>query len=355
LLTTTDENLTIHLYKPKEGLSMSILRVVEDGVEFFTVNSTGKGAMSEIGISRICHVSQQSINELIQNTVTGNVKAECLKHLAGKDFRLQAKMDGSAIYTRLNLVCSEYVAALIEYYAFESRYKTKEALFAYRKFAKMGIDAWIQGITGWQPPAPANPKQIDLTDIRLPIDSINILTAENFSSTVYRLFLHIQSVGQQGDRPNIRKICTELKISRPTYHKHIRRLYNLGLLPDWLEVETRNYPERFVRDWLHQELGGEIEVPTPDGPIDLLTKHDIIEVKTIEHWKEAIGHIVTKRLNYPDLTPCIMLFGETKRNLDHIEQRCQALKIEVGFRPIRYRENSTTKELEVSFRDRKAA
>jgi hypothetical protein len=338
---------------------MSILRVVEDGAEFFTVQATGKSGTSESGLARIVNVSQKAINYLLgDDPVRTKQRPECLKPFEKEGFHLELPGENNG-----KIVRADVSAVVIEYYAFESRHKTKEALFAYRKFAQMGIERWIQSITGWQPPAPANPKPmvsdrpqvIDLTDIRLLIDSINILTAESFSSTVYRLFLHIQSVGQQGDRPNIRKICTELKISRPTYHKHIRRLYNLGLLPDWLEVETRNYPERFVRDWLHQELGGEIEVPTPDGPIDLLTKHDIIEVKTIEHWKEAIGHIVTKRLNYPDLTPCIMLFGETKRNLDHIEQRCQALKIEVGFRPIRYRENSKTKELEVSFRDAKAA
>jgi hypothetical protein len=39
---------------------------------------------------------------------------------------------------------------VIEHYAFESKRKTKEALFAFRKFATMGIQTWIQGITGWQ-------------------------------------------------------------------------------------------------------------------------------------------------------------------------------------------------------------
>jgi hypothetical protein len=324
---------------------MNIIITEKEGVEFFTVLLTGKSGMSISGLGRLCNVDEKSIRDLLKKiSVRSSRLSKCLQHLQGRDFEFGLRGDKNA-----RLVCSDFCASILEYYAFESRRKTEEALFAHRKFAKMGIEAWIQGITGWQPPIATGAKPIDLTDIRLPIESINILTAESFSSTVYRLFLHIQKLDQQGDRPNVRKICTELNITRPTYHKHIRRLYNLGLLPDWLEVETRNYPERFVRDWLHQQLGGQIEAPTPDGPIDLLTKQEVIEVKAIRHWKEAIGHVITKCLNHPERIPCIMLFGETSHNLEHIEQRCEALDIQLGFRSIRYAENMETKELELSF------
>jgi hypothetical protein len=328
---------------------MSILRVVQDNVEFFTVEATGISGMSEMGLSRLVGVAHQSIHDLIQNILAGRSRSKCFKPFVGRSVILQVDTEIGGKKVLVNIVSSQICAVIINYYAFISASKTDTAYYSSLKFAEMGIEAWIQGITGWRPPTAASAKPIDLTDIRLPIESINILTAESFSSTVYRLFLHIQKLDQQGDRPNTRKICTELNITRPTYHKHIRRLYNLGLLPDWLEVETRNYPERFVRDWLHQQLGGQIEAPTPDGPIDLLTKQEVIEVKAIRHWKEAIGHVMIKHLNHPDRIPCIMLFGETRHNLEHIEQRCEALDIQLGFRSIQYHENTQTQELELNF------
>jgi hypothetical protein len=328
---------------------MSILRVVQDGVEFFTVEATGVSGMSETSLSRLVGIAHQSVHDLIQNISAGRSRSKCFKPFAGRAFIQQAHVEINGKRIPINIVSSQICSVIINYYAFISDSKTETAYYSSLKFAEIGIERWIQGITGWRPPIATGAKPIDLTDIRLPIESINILTAESFSSTVYRLFLHIQKLDQQGDRPNVRKICTELNITRPTYHKHIRRLYNLGLLPDWLEVETRNYPERFVRDWLHQQLGGQIEAPTPDGPIDLLTKEEVIEVKAIRHWKEAIGHVITKCLNHPERIPCIMLFGETSHNLEHIEQRCEALDIQLGFRSIRYAENMETKELELSF------
>jgi hypothetical protein len=160
---------------------MSILRVVQDEVEFVNVIQTGVGAISESGIGRICGVSHKSIEPWAERVSVGTCSLpKCLEPLRGKPIELELRGEKNS-----RLFLAPFCAGMIEYYAFESPRKTKEALFAYRKFAQMGIERWIQSITGWQPPTPANPKQIDLTDIRLPIDAINILTAENFSSTVY--------------------------------------------------------------------------------------------------------------------------------------------------------------------------
>lgn len=198
---------------------MNIISTEKEGVEFFTILMTGKSGMSIAGLGRLCNVDEKSIRDLLRKiSVRTSRLSKCLQHLQGRDFEFGLRGEKNA-----RLVCSDFCAGILEYYAFESRRKTEEALFAHRKFAKMGIEAWIQGITGWRPPIATGAKPIDLTDIRLPIESINILTAESFSSTVYRLFLHIQKVDQQGDRPNVRKICAELKITRPTYHKHDKK------------------------------------------------------------------------------------------------------------------------------------
>ncbi len=50
------------------------------------------------------------------------------------------------------LFLAPFCAGMIEYYAFEADKPTEAALFAYRKFAKMGIEQWIRSITGWTPP-----------------------------------------------------------------------------------------------------------------------------------------------------------------------------------------------------------
>jgi hypothetical protein len=321
---------------------MTITRVFQDGVEFFTVIETGESGLSESGVSRLVGVSQKAINNLLgHNPVRTKRYPECLERLRDKGFHLELPGENNS-----KLVKAEVVAAVVEYYAFESRNKTAEALYAYRKFATMGIEAWIQTITGWQRP-PAVPEII--TETRLNNDDINLLIGEKRPSSIYRLYLHLHSIGQQGQRPTVTQICDRLSITRATYHKSVRRLYDLGLLPDWLEIEKRNYAERFVRDWLQSELGGETEVPTPDGPIDLLTDKNIIEVKAIEQWKEAIGHIITKSANYPELHAGILLFGKSDRNFDHITKRCEALDITVGFRAIQYEVNPLTNATEISF------
>ncbi len=102
-----------------------------------------------------------------------------------------------------------------------------------------------------------------------------------------------------------------------------------------------------MRDWLHRELGGQIEAPTPYGPIDLLTDDSVIEVKAVEDWKEAIGHVIVKTAEYPKLTPCLMLFGDKVNNFTRIQESCQRLKIELGCLLVKYVYNEANELQEV--------
>ena len=133
---------------------MTITRVEVDGVEFFTINATGKSGTSISGAARLNGVTQQSMSELIQNVGTGKVQSECLKPFLGKDMRVQVTFDRKEAHTQITWLQSEFVAAVTEYYAFESRHKTPEAVFSFRKFAAMGIERWIHSITGWEAPKP---------------------------------------------------------------------------------------------------------------------------------------------------------------------------------------------------------
>ena len=93
---------------------------------------------------------------------------------------------------RASRECRKPVCAdVIEYYAIESRDKTEEALFAYRKFAKQGITSWIQGITEWH--GNAIPKNGIVTDF----NTIETLMDKRLDGS----FLSRLSSAPKGDPP----------------------------------------------------------------------------------------------------------------------------------------------------------
>ncbi|MGB8697902.1 MAG: hypothetical protein WCD18_00665, partial [Thermosynechococcaceae cyanobacterium] len=297
------------------------------------------------GLGRLCGVSHKAIEPWITTVSVGTSPLpKCLEPLRGKPVELELRGKKNS-----RLLIAPFCAGMIEYYAFEARVKKAEALFTYRKFATMGIERWIQDITGWKPPEIQAPeeKEILLPDLNFSRNLIQTLTQNQLSPTAYRLCLHLHKVGQLGERPTVAKLCKDLEISRPTFHKTIRCLNDLDVLPNWFEIETRNYPERIVRDWLHSELGGQIEAPTPYGPIDLLTDDSVIEVKAVENWKEAIGHVLVKALKHPDHDPCLMLFSDRIRNFQPIRECCEAFGIILGFQLIQYAYDETDELLAI--------
>jgi hypothetical protein len=331
---------------------MTITRVIKDGVEFFTLNITGEGAVSESGLARLCDVKHQSMNELVQRIIAGNVTAECLKPFSGKDIRLQATDEPTGMFSQIALIRADASAAIVEYYAYESRYKTESALFAFRKFAKMGIERWIQGITGWVDPSFQPPSPPPLPDLNLARAAIDILKNPNvLSANGYRLYLQIHDADQQHQRPTIAELCKSLKITRPTYHKALNLLDQFNLLPRWVITHNRRQPERFVRDWLQAKIGGQPEAPSPDGPIDLLTDEEVIEVKALHNWKDGIGHVLVKAQNYPDRHKCLLLFGEAGQNLEQIQKRCDEFAIQLGFVPIEFSYDERSEELQIQLLD----
>jgi hypothetical protein len=74
-----------------------------------------------------------------------------------------------------------------------------------------------------------------------------------------------------------------------------------------------------------------MEARTPIGPVDLLTKTEIIEIKAIEDWKTAFGQVVTKGLSYPTHQKRIHLFGISSSILKKITAHCQPFDVLVTF------------------------
>jgi predicted house-cleaning noncanonical NTP pyrophosphatase (MazG superfamily) len=80
-------------------------------------------------------------------------------------------------------------------------------------------------------------------------------------------------------------------------------------------------------DYQHRlaaKLGGEMEVYTPVGKIDILTKTEVIEVKVAKNWKSALGQVKSYGKFYPNHRLRIHLFGKlTPSALENIQSICQ--------------------------------
>ena len=66
-------------------------------------------------------------------------------------------------------------------------------------------------------------------------------------------------------------------------------------------------------------MGGEIEVETPFGYIDLLTGTKIIEIKNALHWKHALGQILSYSNFFPSHEKWIYLFDMKESLYEPIE------------------------------------
>jgi len=88
--------------------------------------------------------------------------------------------------------------------------------------------------------------------------------------------------------------------------------------------------ESVVTNELKREVGGQREVLTPAGNIDLLTSTEVIEVKRIDSWKAAIGQVLVYSLYYPSHKKRIHLFGDCHSDsLLLIEKHCKPLHIKM--------------------------
>ncbi|MGE5658871.1 MAG: hypothetical protein ACM37W_19920 [Actinomycetota bacterium] len=187
-----------------------IIRVVEDGVEFFTVQATGESGMSQSGLAILCGVSKQAISKLVLD-LSSKVAPKRLQPWIGKD------------------ICF--------------------ALTAEKRGGKLKIFKMV------------------------------------FALDVIR---HFYAEGK----------CT------------VEGCKLVGMPP--LRTNKKRYAELIegkYRDRLAIELNGETEVVTPAGRIDVLTPTEIIEVKDVCGWKQAIGQVLVYGKYYPTHKKRIHLFG----------------------------------------------
>jgi hypothetical protein len=310
---------------------MNITRVERDGVEFFTIDDTGESGMSEVGLARLCGIAPSSLHEFIKNKSLGWEHEKELNPRFRKVLSHKANLPKGAKprqNSNIKILSATVCARTIEHYAFESKHKTPEALFAYRKFAELGITAWIQEVTHWHGNA------VPRTGIVLDYNTIETLLDKKLDGTSYRTFLVLQKAIRMRVQLTADEIMQQASISRSAYSNAINKLADLNLLPDWCSIKRKKHPERDVRDRLQSQLGGVAEAYTKYGLIDLLTETELIEVKAVDRWKDAIGHIVAKSEKYPTHKKRLHLFGPEAPILEHIESICDRLNIQVTYEKV---------------------
>jgi hypothetical protein len=326
---------------------MSILRVEQDGVEFFTEAQTGACQMSEAGMARLCNITRQSMNERIRDALSGKTAFKSLNQFAGRCSPRQVTLEINGCPIVVSLYDSDFCAVMIEYYAFESRHKTPEALFSYRKFARIGIEQWIQSITGWKSTIEAS----DLTE-ELVIDFISdrlepgmipvgiqtdalieMLKRGDFTGSGCRLYFYLEMMHLQGKTPGDRQICEDLQISSSTLRKWLPKIHAWSHCADWLHLQGRKGPEYPIQLRMCEELGGVMEAFTVAGRIDLVTDTEVIEIKRIADWKDAFGEVMAKGQFFPKHQKRIHLFGQAEKLRETIVTTCTAIDVTVTFEP----------------------
>jgi hypothetical protein len=82
-----------------------------------------------------------------------------------------------------------------------------------------------------------------------------------------------------------------------------------------------------VQKSLQQREGGKVEVETPVGFIDLLTKDYVIEIKHVIDWKDGVK-VLAYAQYFPDRKPRIHIFGDyTESFREIVEQTLTKLGI----------------------------
>ncbi|AAV50308.1 putative Kila-N domain-containing protein [Acanthamoeba castellanii mimivirus] len=87
--------------------------------------------------------------------------------------------------------------------------------------------------------------------------------------------------------------------------------------------------EKEIQEKLLGKYGGEIEVETKTGRIDLMTNDKIIEIKNYYKWKNAIGQLFAYSIYYPDKKKCLYLFNVGTNDLNEIKKVCKKYDVKL--------------------------
>lgn len=90
--------------------------------------------------------------------------------------------------------------------------------------------------------------------------------------------------------------------------------------------------ESIYRDALAHELNGETEIRTPVGRPDIVTKHEVIEVKSFRYWQAALGQLLAYSYYFPDKGKRLHLIGSAPPEYKNLVARhCQRFDVTVSW------------------------
>lgn len=120
--------------------------------EFYTIEETGESGMSQSGLAILCGVRQQSISTL-ERTLTSRAPSKWLEVFVGKDLTLTSNVVDPKLTVNgkpsgnLRIYKAAVCARVIQHYAFQGN---EVAQYSLDQFTELGINTWIQSITGWR-------------------------------------------------------------------------------------------------------------------------------------------------------------------------------------------------------------
>ena len=119
-----------------------IFHLPDDIHQEFSIDENGKAYASQSAIARLCGVTQQAINQLLEKLATSKTPSESLQPFSGNDYMGTSKIPDVV------------VAAIINHYAMYARKTTEEAKKVSLCFQAIGIRTWIQTELGWKQEQP---------------------------------------------------------------------------------------------------------------------------------------------------------------------------------------------------------
>lgn len=119
--------------------------------EFYTVEETGESGMSQSGLAVLCGVTQPAISTL-EKTLISRSPSKSLDPFVGKRLTLISSEDFSISVNgipvgNLKIYTAAFCAAVVRHY---DRAGSEVAQYSLDQFTEIGINAWIQSLTGWK-------------------------------------------------------------------------------------------------------------------------------------------------------------------------------------------------------------
>jgi len=230
--------------------------------EFYTVEETGESGTSQSGLAVLCGVTQPAISSL-EKTLISRSPSKSLDSFVGKRLTLISSEDSLISVNgvpagNLKIYTAAFCAAVVRHY---DRAGSEVAQYSLDQFTEIGINAWIQSLTGWKGEPPTQ-TYIPYWYKRLSLFTSKTRIPDGWWSAFEELAKMMRELEGYGyvlpdvSRTTGQKITPDISIGQ-LFCKHMRlnghdvdatvRKYK-HYYPDGREIDANIYPD----DWLKE-------------------------------------------------------------------------------------------------------